>query len=205
MSGKSLLLSLLSGQVKPSGGTIFFNGNESGKIFFKRSVSIYPHNGSLRDDTPVEQVRRGKNGITSAFVEKNLSLFFRDTDHPAYVLSGSLRCIADIMQAASSAGEVLLLDSPDNGLDPRQISLLSSFIREYNITLHKNILIASYNLNFLSECCSTIVFLSNNRSLYQIEPISVTEEIISEVFGMSVSIADDLMTGNPRFTFSYPV
>lgn len=205
-SGKSLLLSLLGGRAKPASGRIYHKGELLQKNFFREEVCWYPHGESLTNDTPREQIRRGNRGsISSIFTEKNLVHFFSNADLPRYLLCESQRKIADILQAAAKKGKILLLDSPDNGLDPQQKMLLGTFLREYHIEQRKSLFIVSSDMNFLAEHCKMIVFLKNGGIYKTVEPEAISEELLGEVFGLQASIASDITSGKPLISFSHPV
>jgi len=200
-SGKSLLLSLLGGRLNCAEGKILLKGKAVERSYLKKMTSVFPHKETVFDDTPREQVLHSHNGVVSGFVEKSLVLFFKDADIPRYALCESQQKIADIMQAASGAKEILILDNPDASLDAVQTPLLASFIRDYSITLRKLTLIASHNVTFLANCCDSIIFLKNRSVAAHSAPENISEEMLTDVYGVAVSIAADISTGKPRINF----
>lgn len=204
-SGKSLFLDLISGKVKHQSGEILYYKNAINRRFSRKKIKVFPHTDSLADDTVCEQIRRPRNGVTSAFVEKYLPIFFTNSNLMRSLLSTSQRQIADILQAASGTTEILLLDSPDTTLDPVQKPLLASFIREYNMAMRRIILIASSDINFLCECCDSILFFQEGRISDHLNPDKITEEFLYKIYHTTCSLQISVLTGRTHITFDQPV
>lgn len=132
-SGKSTILKLTLGLLKPDGGRIFLLGQEvtsmSEQDLFdlRRRVGIVFQESALFDSLTVRDnvsYRLMEEGIASEEIETRVreALRFVELEHTVDMfpseLSGGMRRRVAIARAVITQPEVLLYDSPTGGLDP---------------------------------------------------------------------------------------
>lgn len=149
-SGKTVLLKLITGELKPSKGII--NLYSSNIAFLDQNVDILE-----RELTVYENLKRysDKNSVTK-IPEHELRIklarfLFRGEDafKKAKYLSGGEKMRAGIacILASGNVPELLILDEPSNNLDLKSLEELTSAINQYNGAL----LIVSHDKQFLNE------------------------------------------------------
>lgn len=149
-SGKTVLLKLITGELKPSKGII--NLYSSNIAFLDQNVDILE-----RELTVYENLKKysDKNSVTK-IPEHELRIklarfLFRGEDafKKAKYLSGGEKMRAGIacILASGNVPELLILDEPSNNLDLKSLEELTSAINQYNGAL----LIVSHDKQFLNE------------------------------------------------------
>ncbi|MXV50492.1 ATP-binding cassette domain-containing protein [Pedobacter sp. HMF7647] len=159
-SGKSTLLNLISGNLFPSSGTIYFDNTEVTRLpDFQRSrwiarVFQNPLSGTAPDLTILDNFRlaalRSKSkklsiGATDSFkklVQEKISTLGMGLEDKVYQpvgsLSGGQRQAVTLLMSTMDETRILLLDEPTAALDPRSAALVmqtaNRIISENNLT-----------------------------------------------------------------------
>ena len=162
-SGKSVLIKMLIGFIKPSSGNISFN--------LSPRVGFSMQNNSLYNYLTVKQnliyfsklsgVSKSQRQNTISLLIKNLRLIeFENT--LVKKLSGGTKKRVDIACALLNNPDVIILDEPFIGLDPTLIELLSKFILKLN-NQGRTIIISSHRIKELSSISSRVLLVKNKK------------------------------------------
>jgi branched-chain amino acid transport system ATP-binding protein len=144
-AGKSTTLRAISGLVKPSKGTVKFDGQEIGGLapheIVRLGIAHAPEgrgifaNLTVRENLEVGTfARRDPKGIAED-TERALTLFPRlreRIDQNAGTLSGGEQQMLAIGRALLARPRLLLLDEPSLGLAPQVVQTIFKIIREIN-------------------------------------------------------------------------
>jgi len=188
-SGKSTLLRLLDGLMEPTGGEIRFMGTplternlqspSFQRIFRQRVGFVFQDadaqlfNATVWDevafaprqlDLPEEEVR---TRVTDTL---NLLGIAHLAERAPFRLSGGEKRKVAIACVLSMNPDVLLLDEPIAGLDPRMQSWLVNTLR----LLHeagKTLILATHNLHLLPEVADRVLILSEEHTLLADMPL----------------------------------
>lgn len=113
--GKTTLLNVLSGYIKPNGGTVRVVGN---------ARTVYQHDGLFPWLTVRENIMLGlRSGAKAAEVEDRLAEMVRliglqgFEEHYPHRLSGGMRQRAELGRALAGDTDILLMDEPFSSLD----------------------------------------------------------------------------------------
>lgn len=174
-AGKTTLLNIIAGIVKPSKGAVLYNGgiNFSGKNSeLRRLIVLYSYKSFLYDNlTGLENLEfwsklynnhkfLDNKKIKQKIIELASSNGMKNwLDRPIHELSTGMRKKIEFLRILLVNPEIVLLDEPFSGMDPKNIELFIKLIRELNCT----ICIVSHNLKTLLEVCNKIIILKNGK------------------------------------------
>jgi len=193
-SGKSTLLHLMAGLIYPSRGSInAFNrridknafDDEAFRQYFRKRVVLLFQNSEAQLFSPTveEELYFGPLQLDLARreIDKSIDGLCRLLDikkllkrSPYQLSAGEKRKVA-IASILAIEPEVLLLDEPTAGLDPRTCRELMDLILEYH-GQGKTIITATHDLHFVSEVADRIYILSEEKT---IAASGAQEEILS--------------------------
>lgn len=217
-SGKSTLVRLMSGLLKPSCGSVLVNGNDINSASFDRlslrkEVGIvfqFPEH-QLFEETVLKDVMFGPRNIGQSEKEakesakRALSLVGLDKSYykrSPFSLSGGEKRRVAIAGVLAMEPKVLILDEPAAGLDPGMhneiFSLLQSLNRE-----GRTIIIVSHSMDDIARYCSDMVLLGNGRVIDSGKPSEVFKRTSSKPFasrvaerlGLEACTIEDLVEG----------
>jgi cobalt/nickel transport system ATP-binding protein len=194
-SGKSTLLNILCGLVFPNEGSISFRGEEfteksfkDGKFNqkFRSSVAYIFQNSDAQlfcptvfDELIFGPLQLGiakENAFQRAEEIMQMLNISELRDRPVYMLSGGEKKRVAIGAILTSNPEVLILDEPVSGLDPKTRSFLIELIFRLN-EAGKTIIMATHHLELVNHFQSSVVVLSEKHT---IEKTGTSDEILSD-------------------------
>lgn len=170
-SGKSTTLGMLLNVVNPTSGQFsWFNGSVSTHVALKKVGAIierpnfYPYMTAYQNLELVCKIKE----ISSDRIDDKLkivNLLDRKNDKFRTFSLGMKQRLA-IASALLNDPEILILDEPTNGLDPKGILEIRNIIR--NISQQgTTILLASHLLDEVEKVCSHVVVLQKGVKLYE--------------------------------------
>jgi cobalt/nickel transport system ATP-binding protein len=195
-SGKSTLLKLINGLIFPSSGAYRFDGEEITKNRMKDvsfSKRFHQRVGFVFQDSEAQlfcsnvydEVAFGPRqmGMDEQAAEKRvddcLKLLHLDSfrDRQPYHLSGGEKKKVAIAATLALNPEVLVLDEPMNGLDPRTERWLAAFIVDLN-KAGKTIITSTHNLELVQEISRRAVLFDETHSVAADLP---TEKLLENI------------------------
>ena len=202
-SGKTTLFKNVLGLVKPTGGSISFNGKDLSKVSRRERagyIAYVPQNvefGALSVfDTvlmgrmPYFGLRSGKEDEEKTFkVLKEMGL----TDlasRNVTELSGGERQKVAIARAFAQEPELMVFDEPTGNLDIANEQLILNEAKRIATEKGIGILTSLHDLNQALAVGDRFFFLKNGKLLYIGGKDIISKELIKEVFDAEVSIID---------------
>ncbi len=188
-SGKSTLIQHLNGLLKPTSGGVYYNGRDINDRDFSlkelRSkvglVFQYPEH-QLFEATVIEDVQFGPKNIGMSQLDIELKSFEAlkqvgvgedILDVPPEDLSGGQKRRVAIAGVLAMEPEVLILDEPTAGLDPRGrdeiYDLIAKLHRERGIT----VIIVSHSMEDMANYVDRLVVMNEGEIAYDDEPAQV--------------------------------
>lgn len=178
-SGKSTFVQMLNGLIKPSSGQVLLEGKdiwekpkEIRKVRFKvgmvfqypeyqlfdetvyKDISFGPRNKGLGESEIDETVRRA-----AKFVSLNDKLLGKSP----FDLSGGEKRRAAIAGVIAMDPDVLILDEPTAGLDPKGRDVLLSQIISYHKERKNTIILVSHSMEDVARIADRIMVLNHGR------------------------------------------
>ena len=196
-SGKSTLIQHLNGLLKPTDGRVLLHGRdiweEPGKIrdvrFHVGLVFQYPEY-QLFEETVYKDIAFGpKNmGLKGDDLDRRIRDAARFAglpesllDKSPFALSGGQKRRVAIAGVIAMEPEVLVLDEPSAGLDPRGREELLEHIRAYHRERGNTVVLVSHSMEEIARYAERIVVLSRGKTLMSGTP--------GEVFSRGAELA----------------
>ncbi len=190
-AGKTTLMRMICGVLKPTSGSIRFNGKtmeQLGEKYYARLGYMPQDFGFYPEFTAREFMlymaavkglgkRRAKKRTEALLEMVNLS---DAADKKIKTYSGGMKQRLGIAQAELNSPSILILDEPTAGLDPKERvrfrNLISDFARE------KIVILSTHIVSDVSSIADTILMMKQGSFLLQ-EPMStVTDSIRGKVW-----------------------
>jgi ABC-2 type transport system ATP-binding protein len=173
-SGKTTFMRLLAGYLLPSAGRLLVAGHDvsSDSLAVRRRIGYVPEAAPLYRQMRVGEFLtfmarlRGmaERNVADAVerVVKRLALS-AVVDKPTRALSRGYRQRTALAQALIHDPDILILDEPTNGLDPRQIIEMRQLIR--SLAGRQTVLVSSHVLGEVEKTCDRVAVLLEGRLL----------------------------------------
>ena len=196
-SGKSTLIQHFNGLLKPTSGRVLFDGEDIWKdvkftreIRFKvglvfqypehqlfeetvyQDISFGPKNMGLSEEEIRARVERAAQfvGITDAELQKS-----------PFHLSGGQKRRAAIAGVIAMEPDVLILDEPTAGLDPRGRESILQNIRDYQAAQHAAVVMVSHSMEEIASNVDRLLVMNHGQNVMNGTPAEVfshAEELV---------------------------
>ena len=194
-AGKSTLMNIICTLLKCDDGTVIFNGKDihkSGKEYLNQLgympqvQTLYPeftvreflyYIGALKNMKP-EHVRK-----RAALLLKKVNLYEQRHDK-INTLSGGMKQRLMLVQALMADPQVLILDEPTAGLDPRQRIAVRNLILE--LSLHKIILISTHVVSDIEFIASECLLMRKGKILQRGTQEELCAQLNDKVFNVEI-------------------
>ncbi|MDO4265060.1 MAG: energy-coupling factor transporter ATPase [Eubacteriales bacterium] len=181
-SGKSTLIQHLNGLMRPSSGTVYFNGEDIfaegydlralrgrvGLVFQYPEYQLFeadvlsdvkygPKNMGLTDAEAEERAKEALklSGLSEEFYERS-----------PFELSGGQKRRAAIAGVLAMRPQVLILDEPTAGLDPKGRDEILETVSELHKKQHTTILLVSHSMEDIAQYADRLLVLNEGNLCY---------------------------------------
>lgn len=179
-SGKSTLIQLLNGLLKPTSGQVLLDGKDIwaqpkkirdvrfrvGMVFqypeyqlfeetVLKDIMFGPKNMGLSDEQAKERAMEAAHftGLREELLEKS-----------PFELSGGEKRRAAIAGVIAMDPDVLILDEPTAGLDPRGRDVLLSQISQYHRERHNTVLLVSHSMEDIGRTADRLLVMNRGNA-----------------------------------------
>ena len=168
-AGKTTTMRMITGFLKPSGGTISIDGTniEDASVASKRKIGYMPEAAPLYGDMIVEDYLRYIADIQGENADEKIPRLCEECglkevmDKNISELSRGYRQRVGLAHALMHDPEILILDEPTSGLDPNQIGEVRNLIREIGKT--RTVIISTHILGEVETLCSRVIIIANGK------------------------------------------
>jgi phospholipid/cholesterol/gamma-HCH transport system ATP-binding protein len=178
-TGKTTLLRLITGQVKPSQGQILFDGVDVSSLgrrdlyALRRRMGMLFQNGALLTDIDVfenvafplrEHTDLPESLIRNVVLTKLQAVGLRGAARlmPSELSGGMARRVA-LARSMATDPEVLIYDEPFTGLDPISMGMIVRLVRQMNSALGLTSIVVSHDVEELSILADTSYLISGGK------------------------------------------
>lgn len=209
--GKSTLLKILIGALKPDAGEVFFEDHDIAKLsgreldpFRKKTGMLFQHGGLLNALTvgenialPIREHTSLDENIVKIMVKMKLELVgLRDFEdlQPGH-LSGGMRKRVALARALALDPEVVFFDEPTSGLDPIVCSVITKLIADLNRLLGITCIVVTHSVEEAMLIADKIVILYMGKVLAEGSPKEIRES--------ANPLVHQFITGSPDGPISF--
>ena len=171
-AGKSTTMNMIAGCLAPTSGTVRINGFDifEEPIKAKQCIGYLPEKPPLYDElTPFEYLRfvaeakevSYERALRQVHEVMELTQIDGVKDRLIRNLSKGTRQRVGIAQALLGNPDIIILDEPTVGLDPKQITEIRALIRRLGEI--KTVIVSSHILAEISETCDHVLILSEGK------------------------------------------
>ena len=191
-SGKSTMLQLLNGLATPSEGKVFLDGKDIwenpkqiGKVRFRvglvmqypeyqlfeetveKDIAFGPRNMGLSEDEIAQRIKEAIDfvGLDPEVLSKN-----------PFDLSGGQKRRVAIAGVIAMRPEVLVLDEPAAGLDPKGRDIILDGVFKYREKTGATVVIVSHSMEDMARLCDDLIVLSHGEIVLN----GTRDEVFSE-------------------------
>ena len=197
-AGKSTTMNMITGFIEPSEGSVIINGNDISKKAkkAKRQIGYMPENVPLYSELTVKEfvkymaeLKRMPRKQRKEDVEKVLKETGLEEVQNKLIrnLSRGYKQRVSLAGALVGNPEVLILDEPTVGLDPKQIIEIRNLIKK--LGKDHTLIISSHILSEISQICEKVIII-NKGQLVAIDTPEHLEGMVNVENAVNIVVED---------------
>lgn len=178
-SGKSTLVQMLNGLLKPTSGQVFIDGEdiwanpkEIRKFRFKVGLVFQYPEHQLFEETVYKDIAFGPTnmGLSKEEIDirvrqacKMVGVDERLFNTSPFDLSGGQKRRVAIAGVIAMEPEVLILDEPTAGLDPGGRETILQLIRDYHFSMNNTVLLVSHSMEDVASYTEKVLVMNDSK------------------------------------------
>lgn len=199
--GKSTIIKIISGLIKPKNGDIILGESNLRKIKAKeraKLVAYVPQNVEFSSLSVLDSVLLGRLPYFYSFpcshdrakAEKAIEDvgLSKLKDRSANSLSGGEKQLVAIARALVSSPKLLLLDEPTANLDLKHQKMILTLMRKISKERNLTILLTLHDISEAAFVGDAFYFLKEGKIIASGDKTTITEERIKEVYDVDVKL-----------------
>ena len=223
-AGKTTTMNIIAGYIAASEGRVYIDGHDvsSEPLICKEKIGYLPEQPPLYMNMTVSEyldfvydlkkVRKNKSiGSNKRKYIADIMKLIKIDDVAGRViknLSKGYKQRVGIAQALIGNPQILILDEPTVGLDPKQILEIRNVIKE--LGRDRTVVVSSHILSEISAVCERVIIISNGKVLAEDTPENLSERLgnssrfLARIEGSRADIENELkgVFGIRKYTFA---
>ena len=192
--GKTTLLRTLMGELRATGGSIRFEGNDITRLAMHRRArlgigyvpqgrDIYPQLSVMDNLRMGEIVRGGKSAVPELL--DYFPVLEALMERPGRALSGGEQQILALARCLAGRPRLLLLDEPTEGIQPTIVDQIQAKLAELAAALDLTVLLVEQNLRFIAALAERVLIMQKGTIVATIKPEQLSDRaIVDEYLGI---------------------
>lgn len=188
-AGKSTTMNMITGYIEPTEGTIIVNGKDISKEpnKVKKQIGYMPENVPLYQELTVREfvnymadLKKVKRQDKKIKVDRILEEVGLNNVQKKLIrnLSRGYKQRVSLAGALIGDPELLILDEPTVGLDPKQITEIRELIKKLGKS--HTVILSSHILSEVSQICEKVIIINKGKILAVDTPKNLEEEFKEE-------------------------
>lgn len=173
-AGKTTLMRMICGILRPTGGTIMLDGIDAGEEAYRDRLGYLPQDFGYYPEFHAEDFLiyiAALKGLSRAHARKKAGellelVALQDMRHKKIkTFSGGMKQRLGIAQALINNPELLILDEPTAGLDPKERVRFRNMIE--NLGKENIVLLSTHIVSDIEHIADKILIMKNGQMVYQ--------------------------------------
>ena len=197
-AGKSTTMNMITGFIEPTNGQIIINGNDISRKpkKAKKDIGYMPENVPLYNELTAREfikymaeLKMVKRDIRKQEVERVIKEVGLEEVQNKLIknLSRGYKQRVSLAGALIGNPDVIILDEPTVGLDPKQITEIRSLIKK--LGRKHTVIISSHILSEISQICERVIII-NKGKIIAIDTPENLEKATKEKNKISITVED---------------
>jgi iron complex transport system ATP-binding protein len=217
-TGKTVLLKTIANHLKMHSGKIlydemsfpsFIKQNKNNRIHYVNNPMPDNMDDSVYNFLLLARARYRKmfqdySGYDIQIAEEYINLFNLESyrEYSLGSLSSSIMQRVLLSFSFIQMAKYMLLDNPTNNCDIKTISYLMKAVSKYTMNGNKAIVIASNDLNFISQTTDRVIILdASGKIAIDGPPEIISRKLLKEYFDSDVLISRNIYNGRPEIHY----
>ena len=201
-AGKSTLMNIITDNLKPTSGSVMYNGQDTVSMGaeFRRILGFMPQQQGLYPSFTLERflwymaaLKGMPKNEAKADIERLIGLVNLNDSRTKRLggFSGGMKQRALIAQAMLGSPEIIILDEPTAGLDPKERIRIRNLIAE--IAFEKIVIIATHVVPDIEFIAKEVLLLNHGEIIDSGKPYELCEKLSGMVY--EIKCSEDELTG----------
>lgn len=193
-AGKSTMMNLIVGNIKPSSGTIRYDGQNIADLGaeYRKLIGFMPQQQGIYPDFTLERFlwyMASLKGIHKDEAKKQIPQLIQAVNLQDFAkrklggFSGGMKQRALIAQAMLGSPKILILDEPTAGLDPKERIRIRNLISK--LALNQIVIIATHVVSDIAFIAKEILLMKKGVLIDSGSPHELCKSIDGKVFELS--------------------
>ncbi len=196
-AGKTTLISIITTLLSPSSGTVLYNGKPVGGRDYMKLIGYLPQYPRFYKDFTAQEfllymsamkgldTKAAQTKVAELLEQVNLS---EHKNKKIGAFSGGMRQRLGIAQAILNDPEILILDEPTAGLDPKERVRFRNIISK--LSSDRIIILATHIVSDVECVAKEVILLKEGKLLHKASPLSLQSAMTGKVWSLKVDEAE---------------
>ncbi len=192
-AGKTTLISIITTLLSPSSGTVLYNGKPVGGRDYMKLIGYLPQYPRFYKDFTAQEfllymaamkgldAKSASTKVAELLEQVNLS---EHKNKKIGAFSGGMRQRLGIAQAILNDPEILILDEPTAGLDPKERVRFRNIISK--LSSDRIIILATHIVSDVECVAKEVILLKEGKLLHKASPLSLQTAMTGKVWSLQV-------------------
>lgn len=196
-AGKTTLISIITTLLSPSSGTVLYNGKPVGGRDYMKIIGYLPQYPRFYKDFTAQEFllyMAAMKGLDAKYASTRVSELLEQVNLSEHknkkigAFSGGMRQRLGIAQAILNDPEILILDEPTAGLDPKERVRFRNIISK--LSSDRIIILATHIVSDVECAAKEVILLKEGKLLHKASPLSLQTAMTGKVWSLRVDEAE---------------